>query len=64
MSGRSTSRKWRQKKRAAAVSPYAEGKAAFNANLPLGANPYHGPGRGKAHSWAKGWVAGMRELRI
>lgn len=41
---------------------FGKGKAAYNANQPLGANPYQ-QGQASAFAWLKGWLAGMREHR-
>jgi ribosome modulation factor len=58
MSGRGASRKARLK--AMKTGPYWQGVAAFELGRPQTANPYGGPGRGKAHTWLKGWREARR----
>lgn len=41
---------------------FAKGKSAYNANRPLGDNPY-AQGQASAFAWHKGWLEGMREHR-
>jgi hypothetical protein len=63
MSGRSTSKRQRMKARIAAGSPTSEGAAAARAGLPVTANPYSGPGFGKARAWQKGHRAEKMRMR-
>lgn len=39
---------------------FAKGKAAYNANQPLEANPYR-QGQVSAFAWSKGWLKGLRD---